>query len=101
MAQVTCNHLWPVNSLHPRVNHTAAGRLQSFPQSCVSKPLHGQQNMYTVLVLMVSDFTLRDCKNSLRDAFQCIAQPNTTLLDCILYGMQYPCDPGTLPSSAN
>jgi len=39
--------------------------------------------------------------NSLRDAFQCIAQPNPTLLDCILYPMQYPYDPGTLPSSAN
>ena len=38
---------------------------------------------------------------SLRDAFQCIAQPNTTLLDCILYLMQHPYDPGTLPSSAN
>ena len=45
--------------------------------------------------------TLHDCKYSLRDAFQCIAQPNTTLLDCILYLMQYPYDPGTLPSSAN
>ena len=34
------------------------------------------------------------------DAFQCIAQPNTTLLECILCRMQYPYDPGTLPSSA-
>ena len=33
----------------------------------------------------VSDFTLRDCKYSLRDACQCIAQPNTILLDRILY----------------
>ncbi len=38
---------------------------------------------------------------SLRDAFRCIAQPNTTLLDCILYSMQYPYDPGTLLRSAN
>ena len=37
----------------------------------------------------VSDFTLRDCKYSLRDACQCIAQPNTILLDCILYLVQY------------
>jgi len=29
------------------------------------------------------------------------AQPDTTLLDCILYLMQYPYDPGMLPSSAN
>ena len=29
------------------------------------------------------------------------AQPNTTLLDCTLYLMQYPYDPGILPSSAN
>ncbi len=50
---------------------------------------------------VLNDVTLRDCKNSLRDAFQCIAQPNTTLLDCILYQMQYPYDPGTLTSSAN
>ena len=28
---------------------------------------------------------LLDCHNSLRDAFQCIAQPNTALHDCILY----------------
>ena len=44
-----------------------------------------------------------DCKISLRDAFQCIVQPNTTLLDCILYLTltQYPYDPGTLPSFAN
>ena len=49
----------------------------------------------------VSDSTLRDCKYSFRDAFQCIAQPNTALLDCILYRMQYRYDPGTLPSSAN
>ena len=28
------------------------------------------------------------------------AQPNATLLDCILYPMQDPYDPGTLPSSA-
>ena len=25
------------------------------------------------------------CNDGLRDAFQCIAQPNTTLLDCMLY----------------
>ena len=49
----------------------------------------------------VSDSTLHDCKYSLRDAFQCIAQPNTTLLDCMLYPMQYLYDPGILPSSAN
>ena len=49
----------------------------------------------------VSDSFLRNCKYSLRDASQCIAQPNTTLLDCILYPMQYLYDPGTLPSSAN
>ncbi len=49
----------------------------------------------------VSKSTLHDCKYSLRDAFQCIAQPNTTLLDCILCLMQYLYDPGILPSSAN
>ena len=37
---------------------------------------------------------------SLRNAFHCIAQPNTSLLDCILYPMQYPYDPGTLPRFA-
>jgi hypothetical protein len=41
------------------------------------------------------------CAYSLRGAFQCIAQPNTTLHDCILYLMQYLYDPGILPSSAN
>ncbi len=41
------------------------------------------------------------CKYSLQDAFESIAQPNTTLLVCILYPVQYPYDPGTLPSSAN
>ena len=31
------------------------------------------------------------CLYSLRDALHCIAlQPNTTLLDCTLYPMQYP-----------
>ncbi len=40
----------------------------------------------------VSESTLHDCKYSLRDAFQCIAQPTTTLLDCMLYLMQYPYD---------
>ena len=34
-------------------------------------------------------------------AFQCIAQPNMTLLDCILYPMQYLYDPGVSSSSAN
>ena len=29
-----------------------------------------------------------------KGAFQCIAQPNTTLLDCIVYQMQYLYDPG-------
>ena len=28
--------------------------------------------------------TYYDCKNSLPDAYQCIVQPNTTLLDCIM-----------------
>ncbi len=32
---------------------------------------------------------LLDCKHSLRDAFQCIAQPNTALHDCILYLTYY------------
>ena len=49
----------------------------------------------------VSDSTLHDCIYSLRDARQCIAQPNTTLLDCILYLVQYLYDPGISPSSAN
>jgi len=31
----------------------------------------------------------------------CNAMPNTTLLDCMLYQMQYLYDPGILPSSAN
>ena len=41
--------------------------------------------------------TLHGCKYSLRDAFQYIAQPDTTssLLDCILYLVQYSCDPYT------
>ncbi len=41
------------------------------------------------------------CKYSLRGAFQCIAQPNTTLLYCILYLMQYLYDPGIFSSSAD
>ncbi len=49
----------------------------------------------------VSDSTLHDCKYSLRAAFQCIAQPKTTLLECILYLMQHLYDPGILPSCAN
>ena len=32
----------------------------------------------------VNDSTLHDCKYSLRDALQCIAQSNTSLLDCML-----------------
>jgi len=32
------------------------------------------------------------------NAFQCIAQPNTTLLDCIMYLTQYLYDPGILPA---
>ena len=32
------------------------------------------------------------------NAFKCIVQPNTTLLDCILYLTQYLCDPGILPA---
>ena len=39
-------------------------------------------------------------KYSFRDAFQCIAQSNTTLLDCILYLMQYLYDPGMLNPKA-
>ena len=46
----------------------------------------------------VSNSTLHDYKYSLRDACQCIAQPDTTLLDCKLYLMLYP---GILPSFAN
>ncbi len=52
---------------------------------------------YCLSNFSVSGSTLHDCKYSLRDAFQCIAQPNTTLL---LYPIQYFYDPGTLPSSA-
>ncbi len=37
----------------------------------------------------------------LKHCMQCIAQPDTTLFDCTLYPMQYPYDPGILPSSAN
>ena len=37
----------------------------------------------------VSDSTLHDGKYNLRDAPQCIAQMNTTLLHCVLYLMQY------------
>ena len=44
----------------------------------------------------VSSSTYHDCKCSLHDAFQRIAQPNTTLLHCIMYLY----DPGTLPGSA-
>ena len=36
------------------------------------------------------DCTRHDCKSSLRDAFQRIAQPD---IDCILYLMQYSYDP--------
>jgi len=46
---------------------------------------------------------LRNCTSSRQDTFQLIVQPKTTLLDCILYTylMQYPYDPGSLPSSAS
>ncbi len=60
-----------------------------------------KRHVYCLSSFSVSDSTLHDCKYSLRGAFQCIAQPNTTLLDCILYQMQYVYDPGILPSSAN
>jgi len=42
-----------------------------------------------------------NCKYSPRDAFQCIAQPDTTLLDCILYLTQQLYDPDISPGSAN
>ena len=47
--------------------------------------------------------TVQNCKYCQVNVviLQCIAQPNTTLLDCILYLMQYLYDPGILPSSAN
>ena len=40
-----------------------------------------------------------DCKDSLRDAFQCIVQPHTALHDCMMSLNTY--DPGTSPGSAN
>ena len=46
---------------------------------------------------LLTSAVLLDCKNSLQDAFQCIAQPNTALHDCILYLY----DPGISPGSAN
>ena len=70
--------------------------LRGSPQVC-SKPQQIAENTSS------SDFCSgtrtpaqhKTCKYSLRGACQCIAQPNTTLLDCILYLMQYPYDPGT------
>ena len=56
---------------------------------------------YCLSSFSVSDSTLHDYEYSLRGALQCIAQANTTLLDRILYQMQYLHDPGILPSSAN
>ena len=66
------------------------------PSSCSPWPCRGMPTKVTAL-----DSTFHDSKHSLGDAFQCILQPTTTLLDCILYLMQHPYDPGTLPSSAN
>ena len=38
--------------------------------------------------LLMSEL-LFDCDNNFRNAFYCIAQPNTALHDCILYTSQY------------
>ncbi len=55
-------------------------------QNCQPWP-NSQQQALRILFssFQVSGYTNHDCKYSLRDAFQCTAQSNTTLHDCILY----------------
>jgi len=45
--------------------------------------------------------THHDCSHSLRHAFQCIARPNKTCSDKLLYLAYYLYDPGILPGSAD
>ena len=60
------------------------------PSGLLTSPLQSVTDAITVVTpaSQSAASTLHDCKYSLRDAFQCVAQPNTTLLDCILYLMQ-------------
>jgi len=71
-----------------------AGRRDSASPYLISLalPVSNRRHYCCHVSFSVSEPTLHDCKYSLRDAFQCIAQPNTTLLDCMLYLMQYPYD---------
>ena len=78
------------------VHHVTQSWIMILMQTC-----HVQRHRCELPNTQVRDSTLHDGRYSLRDAFQCIAQPKTTFLDCILYLMQFPYDPGVLPSSVN
>jgi len=69
--------------------------------STTTKDVSNRRHDCCLSSFSVSDSTLHKCKYSLRSASQCIAQPNTALLDCIVYLVQRLYDPGILPSSAN
>ena len=62
--------------------HCARGRPAGL-SALISQPAAGVRDMLIFQQLLVSA-ALLDCNNSLRDAFQCIAQPTTALHDCIM-----------------
>jgi len=62
------------------------------PSDCQPRPHSQQQTLQLISQHLSTSAALPYCNNDLRDAlnaFQCIAQPNTALLECILYLTYY------------
>jgi len=70
-----CLRSWPAVRLSASTSQSAADATVDF-----SAPFVGRLSTSAALLY---------CNNDLRDAFQCIAQPNTALLDCTLYLTYY------------